>query len=204
MSFLHKYSANECMAAFVEEMNHKAVALGANNSHFIDPFGGKNISTAHDLARIMLNASGYDRLYDIWNTPVRTLRLIQKDGSVRECTVKSTVVNGAKSHVLGDAYHVMGGKTGTLLSPDIFNLVCICQSKKCPDDWYIISALKAETSEKGERHRFQAVKDVMDLIEAKYDEANKKDVLDKIAWENLSYRDIFEKNKENRQIVTQQ
>lgn len=29
MSVLHQYSADECVAAFVEEMNVKAAALGA-------------------------------------------------------------------------------------------------------------------------------------------------------------------------------
>lgn len=164
------------------------------NSQFVDPFGGKNLSTAYDMARIMLNASGYDRLYDIWNTPEHTLRLIQPNGEIRESVVRSTVVRGSRSHVPGDAYPVMGGKTGTLLHPDVSNLVCICQSKTHPDDWYIIAALKAETLDSGERHRFQAVKEVMDWIEAGYDCGYQPDALDDIAWEGLSYRDIFVRN----------
>lgn len=189
-----KYTAEECIAAFVEEMNTKAKVLGAINSTFTDPIGVNNTSTAYDMARIMLNASDYEKLYDIWNTPTRTLKLIQTDGSVRELTIKSTVVNGTMSPVLGNAYNVMGGKTGSLSKYKTYNLVCICQSKKNPDDWYIVSALKANTYDDGEEHRFQAAKEIMDVVESKVDTEYVPDALDDIAWENLSYRDIFIKN----------
>lgn len=196
----YKYSAAECIEAFVEEMNKKATLLGATNCTFVDPIGVNNTATAYDMARIMLNASDYEKLYDIWNTPTRDLRLIQSDGSVRTLTIKSTVVNGDKSPVLGDSYNVMGGKTGSLSGKSTYNLVCICQSNKEPDDWYIISALKANTKDTGEEHRFQAAKEIMDIVESTYDKTTTKDSLDDIAWEGLSYRDIFITNNKAPKI----
>lgn len=198
----YKYSVDECIAAFVEEMNIKASALGAINSTFVDPIGVKNTSTAHDMARIMLNASDYEKLYDIWNTPTRDLSLIQTDGSVRTLNIESTVVNGDKSPVLGNSYNVMGGKTGSLSGSKTYNLVCLCQSNKEPNDWYVISALRANTYDTGEQHRFQAAKEIMDIIESKYDDTTTSmtDTLDDIAWENLSYRDIFIKNNKAPKI----
>lgn len=190
----YKYSVDECIAAFVEEMNIKASALGAINSTFVDPIGVNNISTAHDMARIILNASDYEKLYDIWNTPTRTLKLIQTNGTVRNLTITSTVVAGDKSPVLGNAYNVMGGKTGSLSKYETYNLVCICQSKINPDDWYIVAALGANTYDSGDEHRFQAAKEIMDIVEVKANQEYVPDALDDIAWENLTYRDIFIKN----------
>ena len=188
----YKYSTSECIAAFVEEMNNKAALLGASNSKFVDPIGINNTSTAHDMARIALNASDYEKLYDIWNTPTHPVKLIQPNGSIRTLTVSSTVVNGDKSPVLNNVYKVMGGKTGSLSSGKIYNLVSICRSNVDKDDWYVVAALGAEEYDTGTKHRFQAVKEIMDIVESGI--GNEPDVLDEIAYENLSYRDIFIKN----------
>lgn len=187
----YKYGTTECIQAFVSEMNKKAQVIGATNSNFVDPIGINNTSTAHDMARIILNASDYEKLYDIWNTPTRDLNIIKSDGSVRTLTISSTVVNGSSSPYLTDYYNVMGGKTGSLSTGNIRNLVCICQSNKNPDDWYAIAVLKATGTDGSAENRFQAAKDVMDYIE---NGARPMDSLDEIAWENMSYRDIFIKN----------
>lgn len=49
------------MPSFVAAMNKKARSLGMADSHFADPTGltSKNVSTAHDLARMVAAAHGY-------------------------------------------------------------------------------------------------------------------------------------------------
>ena len=194
----YKYNTSESIAAFVEEMNNKAKLLGATNSNFVDPIGVNNTSTAHDMARIALNASDYEKLYDIWNTPTHPVKLIQPDGTVRTLNVTSTVVSGSKSHVLCNAYKVMGGKTGSLSANNLCNLVAICRSNANENDWYVVAALGANTTDSGTEHRFQAAKEIMDIVESGV--GNEPDLLDEIAYENLSYRDIFIKNNKAPRI----
>ncbi len=47
--------------AVVEQMNRKASALGMRDTHFVDPTGlhSKNVSTAHDLVKLVLAARRY-------------------------------------------------------------------------------------------------------------------------------------------------
>jgi len=49
------------LSAFVPAMNAKAVALGMHDSRFVDPTGlsSSNVSTAHDLARLVAAAHEY-------------------------------------------------------------------------------------------------------------------------------------------------
>lgn len=162
----YKHTAAECVNAFVQEMNAKASALGAMHSTFVDPIGVANRSTAYDMGRILLNASSYDKIYDIWNTPTRELKLIQPDGTTRGLSVTSTVTAGAKSATLLSAYNVMGGKTGSLSAHSTYNILVICQSATTPSDWYIVAAMLANSDDSGDENRFQAAKEIMDAIEA--------------------------------------
>lgn len=190
----YNYTAKECINAFVDEMNKKATLIGAKNSTFVDPIGVNNTSSAHDMSKIILNAAGYEKLYDYWNKPTHDVTLIKADGSTRNLSIDSTVVNGSKSHILGDSYFVIGGKTGSLSGPKIYNLVCLCQSNKEPNDYYAIAALGSNEYDSGTQHRFQAVKEIMDAIETTYDMDEitiQEDPFEEIAWENLTYRDIF-------------
>lgn len=193
----YKYTAKECIDAFVNEMNVKANLIGAKNSIFKDPIGVNNTSTAYDMCKIILNAAGYEKIYDYWNKPTHDVSLIQTNGSIRTLTINSTVVNGAKSHILGDSYFVIGGKTGSLNKSKTYNLVCLCQSNKNPNDYYAIASLGANEPDSATQHRFQAVKEVMDVIESTYDMDDiiiPEDPFDEVAWENLTYRDIFIEN----------
>jgi len=56
--------------AFVEAMNHKAYALGMTHSNFSDPTGllASNVSTAEDLARMLVASYNYKliREFSIW------------------------------------------------------------------------------------------------------------------------------------------
>lgn len=191
----YNYTAKECINAFVDEMNKKASLIGAKQSLFKDPIGVENTSTAYDMCKIILNAAGYEKLYDYWNKPTHTLNLIQTNGTNRSLDITSTVVAGSKSPVLGDKYFVVGGKTGSLSGPKIYNLVCLCRSNENEDDYYAVAALGANEYDSGTSHRFQAVKEIMDAVETTYninkDWETPEDPFNEIAWESLTYRDIF-------------
>jgi len=63
------------LSAFVAAMNRKAASLGMSSSHFEDPTGlnSNNVSTAHDLARMVAAAHHYPLIREFSTTPgVRT------------------------------------------------------------------------------------------------------------------------------------
>lgn len=63
------------LPAFVAAMNRKAASLGMSSSHFEDPTGlnSNNVSTAHDLARMVAAAHHYPLIREFSTTPgVRT------------------------------------------------------------------------------------------------------------------------------------
>ena len=69
------YTTAQCLEAFCAQMNRKAGEIGMKNSCFTDPAGGNNTSTARDMLRCLLMASGYEALYDIWNKDTYTVRI---------------------------------------------------------------------------------------------------------------------------------
>lgn len=195
------YGDIECRAAFIDEMTAVATRLGAKSSIWKDPTGIENKSTASDMCRILLHASGYEKLYDIWNTPSYTARKIKADGSIELSTITSSVVSNSASSNLTDYYNVMGGKTGTMNRYSTNNLGVIMQSAKNSDRMYAVVVMQADTNNSGSGNRFVATKEVMDILESK--EVNnggavvpptKPSVLDEIAYEKLTWRQIFIQN----------
>ena len=59
------------LQAFVAAMNRKAMSLGMTSSHFEDPTGlnSNNVSTAHDLARMVAAAHRYPLIREFSTTP---------------------------------------------------------------------------------------------------------------------------------------
>ncbi len=59
------------LPAFVGAMNRKAASLGMRNTRFEDPTGlsSNNVSTAHDLARMVAAAYGYPLIREFSTTP---------------------------------------------------------------------------------------------------------------------------------------
>jgi len=64
-------------AACVEAMNRKARELGMLSTHFKDPTGlsDENVSSAQDLARLVLTASGYPRIREATTSPSSAVKL---------------------------------------------------------------------------------------------------------------------------------
>jgi D-alanyl-D-alanine endopeptidase (penicillin-binding protein 7) len=89
---------------FIERMNSKAAELDLTSTHYSDPSGllSDNVSSAYDMARLIVNASGDDRIGSIMRTPEYTVVTAR-----RSITFRST------NHLLrnGDV-DVRAGKTG--------------------------------------------------------------------------------------------
>lgn len=190
------FTDSECRAAFINEMTVLSKKLGAKNSTWTDPTGIENKSTALDMCKILVHASGYEKLYDIWNTPSWEATKVQEDGSVVKATITSSVVSNVASPQLTDYYNVMGGKTGTLNRHSTNNLGVIMQSVKYQDRIYAVIVMQADTDNSGSGNRFVATKEVMDILENKSTTTppTTTSPLDEIAYENLTWRQIFIKN----------
>ena len=187
----------ECRAAFIGEMTAISNRIGAKSSLWKDPTGIENKSTAADMCKILLHASGYEKLYDIWNTPTYTARKLKADGSAESSAITSSVVGNDASKQLTSYYNVMGGKTGTMNRYSTNNLGVIMQSAKDADRMYAVVVMQAATGNSGTGNRFVATKEVMDILESKEPSnggvvsPSKPSVLDEIAYENLTWRQIF-------------
>jgi serine-type D-Ala-D-Ala endopeptidase (penicillin-binding protein 7) len=89
---------------FVGRMNEKAAELGLESTRYADPSGllSENVSSAYDMARLITQASGDERISNIMRTPEYTVRAARRD-----ITFRST------NHLLGHPeFDVMGAKTG--------------------------------------------------------------------------------------------
>ncbi|MEP7304253.1 MAG: serine hydrolase [Acidobacteriota bacterium] len=90
---------------FVPRMNEKALELGLESTSYADPSGllSDNVSSAYDMARLITNASGDERIASIMRMQGYTVYT----GNRRVLTFHST------NHLLGrDDFDVRAGKTG--------------------------------------------------------------------------------------------
>ncbi len=101
---------------FAEMMNEEAAALGATNSHFVNPHGlpdDAHYTTVYDMYLIMNAAVNYSLFNEIIQMDSYTTVYHDKNGAEKEITVKSTnyYIQGAAQAPGGIT--VIGGKTGT-------------------------------------------------------------------------------------------
>ncbi len=73
------------MPAFLEAMNAKAHTLGMNNTRFEDPTGltQKNVSTAHDLAKMVAAAYRYPLIRELSTTSSATVEISGRELAFR-------------------------------------------------------------------------------------------------------------------------
>ncbi len=102
--------------AFVEMMNEEALALGATQSHFVNPHGlpdDDHYTTAYDLYLIFSAAIGEEEFVNIISTPSYTVNYVNSLGE----TVEAEWVNSnefvAGTYASPSGVTVIGGKTGT-------------------------------------------------------------------------------------------
>jgi serine-type D-Ala-D-Ala endopeptidase (penicillin-binding protein 7) len=94
------------MPAFIEAMNAKAALLGMTHTHFEDPTGltPNNVSTAHDLARMVQAAAEYPLIRDYSTTPAHFVE-IQPSG-------QTLGFNNSNGLVKNTAWDIQLQKTG--------------------------------------------------------------------------------------------
>ena len=102
--------------AFVELMNKEANALGATNSHFVNPHGyhdENHYTTAYDLYLIFNQGILNQKFIDIISSATYTTDIKEPDGSTRSVTWKQSnlFLNGTRT--APENVTVIGGKTGT-------------------------------------------------------------------------------------------
>jgi len=92
------------LAAFVQAMNAKAQALGMYNSRFEEPTGlsSNNVSTAHDLARMVAAAAHYPEIHNFSTTAEAKVEL---RGRIQE-------FHNTNALVRSDTWEIGVSKTG--------------------------------------------------------------------------------------------
>ena len=149
------YTDAQALAAFVERMNQKAAEIGMRHSLFRDPAGIDNLSTAHDLLRLLVCADHYRALDGVWNAPEETL--VVMGDMPRQQVVESTVVKPR----LETHYHILGGKTGTLTRYQARNLAVILEIPGRRERLAVV-ALYADGMNSEPNSRFDAVRQIAD------------------------------------------
>jgi serine-type D-Ala-D-Ala carboxypeptidase (penicillin-binding protein 5/6) len=101
---------------FVEEMRATAKGLGAANANFADPYGlsPANVATARDMGLIAARVFTDSRLLPAWACTERMLDIGGKQ--------PRTVALKTSLEILGEG-SVLGAKTGSHVSKNIYNLV---------------------------------------------------------------------------------
>jgi len=92
--------------AFVEAMNVKAALLGMSHTHYADPTGldAENVSTAHDLARLVQAAAEYPLIREFTTTPSYLVEL--------QPTGRTIGFNNSNALVKNQSWDIQLQKTG--------------------------------------------------------------------------------------------
>ena len=102
--------------AFADMMNERAAAMGATNTHFVNPHGltkQDHYTCAYDLYLMFNTLLAYPEFLEIIQTPSRTIEYTSADGSLNTKDAKTTnqYLRGAVSEP--SKVTVIGGKTGS-------------------------------------------------------------------------------------------
>lgn len=130
---------------FAELMNQEAMAVGATNTHFVNPHGlsdESHYTTVYDMYLIMNEALNYDMFSEIIRMNSYTTVYYDKNGSNQELSVKSTNFYLAGEAEAPAGVTVLGGKTGTT---NAAGHCLILVSKDTSNNPYISVILRAES-----------------------------------------------------------
>lgn len=116
-----------------------ANALGATHANFADPYGlaPSNVATARDMGLIAARVFTDPRLLPAWACTERRLQI--EGPRARTVTIETSL------EILGEA-SVIGAKTGTHVSQNIYNLVA---AWRAPNGQTIVGVLMGSTSHSG-------------------------------------------------------
>lgn len=104
------------VAAFADIMNREAHALGATQSHFVNPNGlpdENHYTTVYDMYLIFAKAVENDSFLDLIRTVSYDVAYTDADGELVEHTWENTNQYLSGSATAPDGFTVVGGKTGT-------------------------------------------------------------------------------------------
>lgn len=98
--------------AFALEMNHKVRYLGLKHTHFVEPTGlsPDNVSTAHEVAKILHHAFEYDLIKEITARKRDRVQVVNRKGKTLPMANTNLMVHSR--------YHVLAGKTGYIRAAD--------------------------------------------------------------------------------------
>ena len=152
----------QMLDAFVDYMNEKAEAIGMTDSRFQDPAGIYNFTTARDFLHLMIWASRYRELMQVWEAWEHTFPVEAE--TPRQQTVASTIRG---NRFLDPYYEILGCKDGELPDYNVRNLAAIL---RVPDSEerlavVVLCAYDGSYDPNGSR---AAVKQVADLALARY------------------------------------
>jgi D-alanyl-D-alanine endopeptidase (penicillin-binding protein 7) len=97
---------------FVREMNFKMKQLGLKQTVFYEPTGldSRNVSTAHEVAKILHYAYDYPLIAEITSTKTKMCRVVNR---------KSKQLRMANTNlIIHSRYNVLSGKTGYIRAAD--------------------------------------------------------------------------------------
>ncbi len=102
--------------AFTELMNQEAKAIGATNSHFVNPHGlqdDNHYTTVYDMYIILNEAVKYEAFNQTIQMSSYTTTYTASNGNSKELSVKSTNLYLQGERQAPEKVTVLGGKTGT-------------------------------------------------------------------------------------------
>ena len=127
--------------AFVEDMNRRAVELGATHTHFVNPNGlhdPEHYTTGYDLYLIFKELIQHDDFRKISGTSEYTYTLTDASGTAAEYTIGASNEFIYGSTPVPEGFKVLAGKTGTTSEAGSC-LILLVQDEK-GDEYIMIAA----------------------------------------------------------------
>lgn len=120
------FTDEDCKDAFMAEVNKVAQRIGATSSNFPDASGltsENSYTTAQDLFRILVHASGVEKISEKWGKKAYSFNVYGTNA--RQVDITTSVQN--TTYYDDETNPILGGKTGTLslISPATYNLMFI-------------------------------------------------------------------------------
>ena len=156
-SFDDKGKANtDYYQDFLDAMNVKAQSIGMTNSYFKSSSGlGKSTetySTSRDIMKLMVEATKYERLENVWNTKYKEISITGDNTRIE------SLVSSVQDIDLEMKYPIRG-KTGTLTYEDEGKTINIAAITEIDGQTVVGVIMKADT----EAGRFDALEELFDI-----------------------------------------
>lgn len=132
---------------FVALMNEEAKALGATNTHFMNPHGlteENHYTTAYDMYLIFNEAIKYETFREIIHTTTYSTVYYDKEGNAKEFSKTSTNLYFRGNYEPPENMTIVGGKTGTTNAAGHCLILLSRDTSGAP---YISVILRAQTND---------------------------------------------------------